>query len=186
MRREAWRLVQPALDAAKLIFIDETGFTTKMTRLYGRAPRGQRCLAAVPHGHWKTLTLVTGLRITGFDAPMTVAQPMNKAIFIEYTRQVLCPALAPGDVVVMDNLGSHKADEVREAIQAVGAELVLLPPYSPDFAPIEQAFSASKQRIRTQQPRTVKALEHAIAPMLDAFSAEQALRCFQHAGYRVY
>ena len=134
--REVWRERQPSLDPDRLVFIDETWATTNMTRRYGRAPRGQRLVAPVPHGHWKTSTFVAGLRTNGLTAPLVVDGTMNGDIFRSYVEQVLAPTLGPGDIVILDNLGSHKVAGVREAIEARGASLVYLPPYSPDLNPI--------------------------------------------------
>jgi hypothetical protein len=136
-RRRIWRAAQPFIDPGKLVFIDETGANTKMTRLYGRAPRGRRLLAAAPFGHWKTTTFVAGLRRTGLVAPMVLDGPMTGPAFLAYVQQVLIPTLAPGDIVVLDNLPAHKITNVRAAIHAAGAQFFLLPPYSPDLNPIE-------------------------------------------------
>ena len=135
-RRQAWFDGQPDLDPERLIFIDETGASTKMARLRGRAPRGQRCRASVPHGHWKTTTFVGALRLGGMTAPWVVDGPMNGEAFLVYVQEVLVPTLRPGDIVVMDNLPAHKVAGVRAPIEAVGARRRLLPPYSPDLNPI--------------------------------------------------
>jgi len=127
--RASWRAAQGALDPSRLVFIDETGASTKMARLYGRSARGSRCIAAIPHGHWKTTTFVGGLRFTGMTAPMVLDGPMDGAAFLAYVEQILGPSLRPGDVVVLDNLPAHKPHKVREAIEAAGAELRFLPPY---------------------------------------------------------
>jgi len=131
-RRQDWFDSQPDLDPAKLVFIDETGLSTKMARLRGRSPRGERCRAGIPHGHWKTTTFTGALRLTGMTAPMVLDGAMNGMAFRAYVEQVLVPTLAPGDIVVMDNLPAHKAEGVRSAIERAGAELHYLPPYSPD------------------------------------------------------
>ena len=144
VRREDWFEGQLDLDPDRLVFIDETWASTNMARRYGRAPRGERLRAGVPHGHWKTTTFVAGLRRTGMVAPWVLDGPMNGDAFTTYVTRVLVPELAPGDVVIMDNLSSHKAPAVRAAIEAAGAELMFLPPYSPDFNPIEMAFSKLK------------------------------------------
>lgn len=135
-RRLAWFEAQPDLDPEKLVFIDETGASTKMARLRGRAKRGERCRAAIPHGHWKTTTFTAGLRLGGLSAPMLLDGPMDGDAFRAYVTQVLVPELAKGDIVVMDNLPAHKVAGVRDAIEAAGANLLYLPPYSPDFNPI--------------------------------------------------
>ena len=142
--RQAWFDGQPELDPAKLVFIDETGASTKMARLHGRAPRGERCVAPVPHGHWKTTTFTAGLRLGGVIAPMVLDGAMDGDAFLAYVQQVLVPELSTGDVVVMDNLPAHKVSGVRTAIEGAGARLVYLPPYSPDFNPIEMAFSKAQ------------------------------------------
>lgn len=143
-RRRAWFDEQLDLDPQKLIFIDETGLSTKMARLRGRAIRGERCRAGVPHGHWKTTTFTGALRLTGMTAPFVYDGAMNGNVFLAYIEQVLLPTLRPGDIVVMDNLPAHKTAGVREAIERMGAKLLFLPPYSPDFNPIENAFSKLK------------------------------------------
>ena len=136
-RRWTWFEEQPDLDPARLVFIDETGATTKMARLRGRAKRGERCRAAIPHGHWKTTTFTGALRLSGMTAPMVLDGPMTGTAFVAYVEQVLVPTLSPGDIVILDNLPAHKVTGVRSAIEAVGAEVRYLPPYSPDFNPIE-------------------------------------------------
>ena len=147
-RRLAWLESQPDLDPRRLVFIDETGASTKMARLRGRSKRGQRCRAAVPHGHWKTTTFTAGLRLDGLTAPMLLDGPMNGVAFLAYVEQVLVPTLVPGDQVIMDNLPAHKVSGVKQAIEAAGATRLLLPPYSPDFNPIEQAFAKLKALLR--------------------------------------
>ena len=142
--REDWFEGQLDLDPKRLIFIDETGASTKMARLRGRARRGQRCRAAIPHGHWKTTTFTAGLRLNGLVAPMLLDGPMNGDTFLAYIEQVLVPELAKADLVIMDNLPAHKVAGVRQAIEGAGARLLYLPSYSPDFNPIEMAFSKLK------------------------------------------
>jgi transposase len=166
--------MQPDLDPARLVFIDETGATTKMARLRGRSPRGKRCRASVPHGHWKTTTLVAGLRLDGMTAPMVIDGAMNGAAFTAYAEILLAPTLRPGDVVVMDNLPAHKVKGAREAIESAGAIVLFLPPYSPDFNPIEQAFAKLKALLRKAAARTIGAIEQAIADALDAFTPRSA------------
>lgn len=165
------------------MFIDETGATTKMARLRGRSPRGERCRAAVPHGHWKTTTLVAGLRLDGITAPMVIDGAMNGEAFTAYAETLLAPTLGPGDIVVMDNLPAHKVKGVREAIERAGAILLFLPPYSPDFNPIEQAFSKLKALLRKAAARTVVTLEAAIATALDAFTPQECANYFANSGY---
>ena len=182
-RRLAWFEAQPELDPSRLVFIDETGASTRMARLRGRAPRGERCRAAIPHGHWKTTTLVAALRLEGMTAPMVIDGAMNGEAFRAWVRQMLAPSLSPGDVVVMDNLPAHKVGGVREAIEARGARLLYLPPYSPDFNPIEQAFVKLKALLRKAAARTLEGLETAIADALDAFLPAECANYFTAAGY---
>ena len=182
-RREAWFDSQLDLDPEKLVFIDETWTTTNMARKNGRAPKGERLRAGVPHGHWKTTTFVAGLRLTGMTAPMVLDGPINGQWFQAYVDQVLVPTLSPGDIVVMDNLGSHKGAGVRRAIEAQGATLLYLPPYSPDFNPIENAFSKLKAMLRKAAERTVDALWNRIAELLKEFSPTECANFFAAAGY---
>ncbi len=182
-RRRLWFDQQPDLDPERLIFIDETGVNTKMARLRGRAPRGERCRAAIPHGHWKTTTFTAGLRTSGMTAPMLLDGPMHGAAFLAYVEQVLVPELSPGDIVVMDNLPAHKVAGVRQAIEAKGARLLYLPPYSPDFNPIEMAFSKLKALLRKAAARTVDDLWDTIANCLDAFKPHECINYFAAAGY---
>ena len=165
------------------MFIDETGATTKMARLRGWAKRGQRCVAPVPHGHWKTTTFTGALRLDGMTAPMLLDGPMDREMFQAYIEQVLVPSLRRGDIVVMDNLPAHRPPDVRAAIEAAGATLVYLPPYSPDLNPIENAFSKIKAILRKQAARTIPALWHAIADALPTFTPEEAQNYFKAAGY---
>lgn len=165
------------------MFIDETGASTKMARRYGRAPRGERCRAPVPHGHWKTTTFVGALRLEGMTAPMVLDGPMHGVAFLAYVDQVLAPTLSPGDVVVMDNLPAHKLSAVRQAIERTGAELRFLPPYSPDFNPIEMAFSKMKAFLKKVAARTVDDLWQAIAKAIDLFSTTECQNYFSAAGY---
>ena len=165
------------------MFIDETWASTKMTRIHGRAPRGRRLRAAVPHAHWKTTTFIAGLRATGMMAPMVLDGPINGIAFQAYVEQVLAPELKPGDVVVMDNLGSHKMVGVRKAIEAAGARLLYLPPYSPDFNPIENAFAKLKALLRKAAERSVEGLWAAIAAAVSAFSPQEGANYFAAAGY---
>jgi hypothetical protein len=153
--RAAWKAAQPDLDPRRLVFIDETGTSTNMARLYGRGKRGQRVVGRVPWGHWKTMTFLAGLRHDAITAPFVIDCAMTRAIFQEYLRQCLVPTLAPGDIVVMDNLPAHKGGKVREIIETAGAELRYLPPYSPDLNPIEQAISrliCARQRSARSMP----------------------------------
>ena len=165
------------------MFIDETGASTKMARLYGRAPRGQRLRAGVPHGHWKTTTFVGALRRTGMTAPMVLDGPMTGAWFLVYVEQVLIPTLSPGDIVILDNLPAHKGSAIREAIETAGARLLFLPPYSPDFNPIENAFAKLKALLRRAAARTIEELWRVIGDCLDAFSPSECANYFAHTGY---
>lgn len=154
-----------------------------MVRLRGRAPRGERYRVSLPHGHWKTTTFVAGLRLSGLDAPMVIDGPINGEIFRAYVERVLVPALRPGDIVIMDNLGCHKGAAVRAAIEAAGAELRFLPPYSPDFNPIEMAFSKLKALLRKAATRTRDAFWAAVGIALDAFTNTECTNYFTAAGY---
>lgn len=182
-RRKAWFDSQLDLDPEKLVFIDETWTTTNMAPKNGRASKGERLRAGVPHGHWKTTTFVAGLRLTGMTAPMVLDGPINGQWFRAYVDQVLVPTLSPGDIVVMDNLGSHKCAGVRQAIEAVGATLLYLPPYSPDFNPIENAFSKLKALLRKAAERTVEGLWNRIGELLKEFAPTECANFFAAAGY---
>jgi len=154
-----------------------------MARRHGRAPKGERLRVGIPHGHWKTTTFVAGLRLNGLAAPFVIDQPINRHIFETYIERVLVPDLRPGDVVIMDNLSSHKGPAVRMMIEAAGAQLLYLPPYSPDFNPIENAFAKLKARLRKVAARTIPTLWDAIASLLDAVSPIEAANFFRNAGY---
>lgn len=182
-KRAAWFARQPDLDPAKLVFLDETGASTKMARLRGRSRKGKRCRGAVPHGHWKTTTLVAGLRLSGITAPGIVDGAMDGEMFAIYAEHFLAPTLSEGDIVILDNLPAHKVAGARAAIEAVGATMLFLPPYSPDFNPIEQAFAKIKAILRKAAARTVETLETAIASALDAFGAEECANYFANSGY---
>lgn len=156
-----------------------------MARLRGRAPRGERCRAAVPHGHWKTTTFTAGLRLDGMVAPWLLDGPMDGEAFLVYVRRVLVPTLVPGDIVVMDNLPAHKVAGVREAIEAAGAKLQYLPPYSPDFNPIEQAFAKLKAFLRKFAARNIPDLWDAVAEALDTLHPDECVNYFAHAGYEL-
>jgi transposase len=182
-RRQTWFDQQPDLPPERLIFIDETGASTKMARRYGRAPRGERCRAPVPHGHWKTTTFVGALRLDGMTAPMVLDGAMHGAAFLAYVEQLLVPTLKPGDIVVMDNLPAHKPLAVRKAIENAGAELRFLPPYSPDFNPIEMAFSKLKAVLKKTAARTKDDLWNAIATAIDTFTPTECEHYFAAAGY---
>jgi transposase len=166
-----------------LVFIDETSAVTNMARRYGRCPRGQRLVAAVPHGHWKTTTFVAGLRHDRVSAPCVLDGAMTGAVFRAYVEQFLAPELEAGDIVVMDNLQAHKVAGVREAIKGAGATLLYLPPYSPDLNPIEQLFAKLKALLRKAAARTVDALWHTIGDVLNAFSSIECANYLANAGY---
>lgn len=165
------------------MFIDETGLSTKMARLRGRAPRGERCRAGVPHGHWKTTTFTGALRLTGMTAPFVYDGAMNGNVFLAYVEQVLVATLSKGDTVIMDNLPAHKAAGVRDAIEAAGARLLYLPPYSPDFNPIENAFSKLKALMRAKAERTIAGLWDTVGAVLECFTPDECENYFKAAGY---
>ena len=182
-RRLAWAGARPDLDPNKLVFVDETGASTKMARLYGRSKRGTRCRAPIPHGHWKTTTFTAGLRLSGLTAPMVLDGPMNGAAFLAYVEQVLAPTLSPGDIVIMDNLPAHKPLAIKRAIEKARAELRFLPPYSPDFNPIELAFAKFKAILRKAAARTIDDLWRVIAEALPNFTPAECANYFTAAGY---
>ena len=165
------------------MFIDETWASTKMARTHGRALRGERLRSPIPHGHWKTTTFVAALRNSGMVAPMVLDGPINGVAFQAYIDQVLVPEIRPGDIVIMDNLGSHKGPGVRAAIEAAGASLLYLPPYSPDFNPIENAFAKLKAMLRKAAARTVEGLWNTIGHIVDAFTPDECANYFAAAGY---
>lgn len=182
-KRDEWKAAQPALDPAKLVFVDETWASTNMARTHGRCPVGERLVMAVPHGHWKTTTFVAALRSDGLTAPTVVDGPMTGDVFAAYAEQQLVPTLRPGDIVVMDNLACHKRPGVRAAIEAAGCELRLLPPYSPDLNPIEKAFSKLKAKLRAAGKRTVEALWDYLGKVLDEFLPAECRNYFASCGY---
>lgn len=165
------------------MFIDETWAKTNMTRMHGRCRRGVRLLGKVPHGHWRTLTFLAALRHDRVTAPCVVDGPINGAVFLAYVLQILIPTLEPGDVVVMDNLGSHKSAAVRASIRAAGARLIFLPPYSPDLNPIEQVFAKLKTLLRKAAKRTVEATWTCIGSLIDQFPPDECAAYLRHAGY---
>jgi transposase len=165
-----------------LIFLDESGTTTEMTRRYGRGPVGERVTDSTP-GNWRTLTLLGAISINGWVASMTIEAPTDGNVFLAYLEHVLCPQLKPGQVVVMDNLSAHKVEGVRELIQATGATLRYLPPYSPDFNPIELCWAQVKQHLRALKARSVVTLEAAIDTAMKSFIPSQAIGYFRHCGY---
>ena len=165
------------------MFVDETGAKTNMTRLYGRAEGGQRVVDAAPHGHWGTTTLLSSIRLDGSAAPMVIEGSTDADVFREYVRQVLVPSLRPGDIVVLDNLSPHKNAEVEAAIRAVGADVWFLPPYSPDFNPVEQLWSKVKAFLRALKARTLDAPIEGIRDALRQVTTTDALGWFAHCGY---
>jgi transposase len=167
----------------RFVFIDETWVTTNMTRLSGRALQGQRLVDAVPHGHWKTTTFIAALRTTGLTAPMVIDGAINGDLFCAYVEQILVRELREGDIVVLDNLSSHKRQEARAAIEAVGARIVFLPPYSPDFNPIENVFAKLKRLVRTAKKRTLDELWSFLGKAIDAFAPSECLNYLRHCGY---
>jgi transposase len=182
-RRARWKAYQGRLDPARLVFIDETWAKTNMTRLRGWAPRGDRLLGKVPHGNWRTLTFLAALRCDRIDAPCVIDGPINGDSFRAYVEQLLLPTLRPGDIVIIDNLGSHKAKAIRRALRAVGAKLFFLPPYSPDLNPIEQVFAKLKTLLRKAAERTVEATWKRIGSLLQHFTPQECTNYFRNAGY---
>jgi transposase len=181
--RKKWREQQPEWDVQRLVFIDETGLNTKMTRLYGRAQTSDRCVTAVPFGHWHTNTFIAALRVGKITAPWLLDGAMNGDSFLAYLKQVLAPTLHPGDIVVCDNLSCHKVAGVAEVIETTGACLRYLPPYSPDLNPIEMAFSKIKALMRKAAARDFKQLLQALAQILYAFDPTQCRNFFKQAMY---
>jgi transposase len=165
------------------VFIDETWAKTNMTRTHGRSLRGERLVAKVPHGQWRTLTFIAALRHDRITAPIVFDQPINGETFTAYVEQALLPTLTPGDVVVLDNLGSHKGKAVRQAIRKAGAHLLFLPPYSPDLNPIEQMFSKLKALLRKADERSIDATWKRIGSLLDCFSADECTNYLLNSGY---
>ena len=176
--------MKPGLDATRLVFLDETWTKTNMTRLRGRAPRAERLFGRVPWGHWKTTTFLAGLRHDRIVAPLVLDGPINGAAFRAYVEQFLAPTLSQGDIVVADNLGSHKVAGIREAIEARGAIFVHLPAYSPDQKPIEQFFAKLKAHIRRIAPRSREALWQTIADVIDLCSPAECNNYLANCGYR--
>ena len=171
------------MDPARFVFIDETGTATNMARRYGRCPSDERLVAAVPQGHWSTTTFVAGLRQSGVIAPLVLDGPMTGPAFKAYVEQFLAPALRPGDVIVLDNLAAHKVDGVHQAIAAVGASVLYLPPYSPDLNPIEQLFAKLKALLRKTAARAKDALWTAIGNVLESFPPNECANYLAHCGY---
>src|SRR5260370_27144790 len=181
--RRRWMREQGMFDPARLVFIDETCTGTAMVRLRGRSPRGERLIGYAPHGHWKTITFVAGLRLRKMSAPFVLEGPMNGPMFLAYVKQCLAPTLKRGDIVVMDNLPVHKVAGVQHAIAAVGATLLYLPPYSPDLNPIEMAFSKLKAHLRKAAEHTFPGLLARMCGVVSAFSPQECRNFLPHAGY---
>ena len=182
-RREQWKKYQGRLDPRRLVFIDETWAKTNMTPIRGWSRRGEKLVARAPFGRWRTLTFLAALRHDRIDAPCVLDGPINGQLFTAWVEQFLVPTLKPGDIVIMDNLGSHKGKAVRKAIRAAGAKLFFLPPYSPDLNPIEQVFAKLKLLLRKAAERTVDATWKRIGSLLDAFPPHECANYLRNSGY---
>jgi transposase len=174
---------QPALDPERLVFLDETWASTNMARRLGRCARGLRLLVPIPHGHWKITTLIAGLRTTGITAPYVLDGAINGPIFLAYVEQILAPTLDAGDILILDNLSSHKVAGIREAIEARGARILYLPPYSPDLNPIEKAFAKLKALLRKAAERTRDGLWNTIGRIIELYKPNECRNLFKEAGY---
>jgi transposase len=182
-RRVRWRRHQGRLDPTRLVFIDETWAKTNMAPLRGWCDRGKRLVSKVPHGHWQTMTFIAALRHDRISAPCVIDGPINGDYFLAYVTQNLVPTLNPGDIVIMDNLGSHKGRAVRNAIRATGAHLLFLPPYSPDLNPIEQVFAKLKALLRKAKERSVDTTWRRLGTLLDRFAPSECANYLRNAGY---
>lgn len=182
-RRAQWKKYQGRFDPARFVFIDETWAKTNMTRSHGRCRKGQRLIDKVPQGRWRTLTFLAALRYDRLTAPFVLDGPIDSESFLAYVEQVLTPTLSPGEIVIMDNLGSHKSHAVRQAIRKTGARLFFLPPYSPDLNPIEQVFAKLKTLLRKAAERTVEAACQRIAALLNEFTPTECYNYLANAGY---
>lgn len=182
-RRERWRRHQRRVDPRRLVFIDETWAKTNMAPLRGWSTCGKRLIGKVPHGHWKTMTFIAALRHDRIDAPCVLDGPINGASFLAYVEQFLVPTLQPGDIVIMDNLGSHKGRAVREAIRSVGAHRLFLPPYSPDLNPIEQVFAKLKVLLRKAGERTLEATWRRIGTLIERYAPAECANYIRNCGY---
>ena len=182
-RRARWKAYQGRIAPERLVFIDETWVKTNMAPLRGWGPRSKRLKAYAPFGHWKTLTFIAALRHDRIEAPWVIDGPINGELFLLYVEKILAPTLSPGDVVVLDNLGSHKARAARAAVRARGAHLIFLPPYSPDLNPIEQVFAKLKHLVRKAQPRSVEDTWRRVGQLLDLFSPAECANYLVNAGY---
>jgi transposase len=183
-RRQQWVKYQGRVDARSLVFLDETWTKTNMAPLRGWSPSGTRLKAKVPHGHWKTMTFLAALRHDRIEAPWLIDGPINGERFRLYLERVLLPTLKPGDILIMDNLGSHKGKAVRRMIRSAGARLIFLPKYSPDLNPIEQVFSKLKHELRSAAARSADTVCDAIGQILPTFSPQECANYFRNAGYR--
>jgi transposase len=181
--RRAWTEAQPAMDLERLVFIDETWAATNMTRSYGRAPKGCRCVDSAPLGDWQTTTFIAALRRHQLTAPMVVDGPMDGELFLAWIEQFLCPTLQPGDVVILDNLSSHKVDGVQQAVTLAGARVLYLPPYSPDLNPIEKLFSKLKTLLRKAALRASEELWTEIGVLINTITASECANYFASSGY---
>jgi transposase len=183
--RRQWHDTLTLHDARGYVFLDESGVTTDLIRRYGRSPRGLRLRDYAPYGHWQTHTVIAALRVDGLHAPAVFDGPIDNPSFLAYVEQVLAPTLRPGDVVVLDNLAMHKQPEVQAAIERVGARLRFLPPYSPDFNPIELAFAKLKAFLRAARPRSFDQVVELVAIALQFFTPHECFNFVRHCGYRV-
>lgn len=185
LERAFWQALQPLWDPARVVFVDETSLNTAMARLSGWGTRGMRVLDRIPQSQWETTTLVLAMRQSGVRAPMVTAGAMTGELFLAYVTGFLCPALGPGDLVIWDNLSVHQVAGVREAIEARGATLQALPPYSPDFNPIERVFAKLKAQLRRARERTTETLCKTLGKRLDEFPSQECANLIQGAGYGV-
>jgi putative transposase len=182
-RRAQWQAYQPRIDPARLVFIDETWTKTNMAPLRGWAPRGERLRAKVPHGHWNTMTFIAALRHDRIEAPWLLDRPINAERFQAYVENILVPTLRRGDLVIVDNLQSHKRKAIRKALRQVGAKLIFLPKDSPDLNPIEQVFAKLKHLLRKAAARSNDAVCNAIATLLGSYTEEECANYFKNSGY---
>ena len=182
-KRARWKANQGKIDPSRLVFIDETWIKTNMAPLRGWGTRGQRLEATAPYGHWTTMTFIAALRHDRISAPWVIDGPINGELFTLYVEKVLVPTLAKGEIVILDNLGSHKGKPARDAIRAKGAHLFFLPPYSPDLNPIEQVFAKIKHLLRAAQPRDVEATWRKVGDLLNLFSKDECANYFTNSGY---
>jgi transposase len=183
--RARWHAWLPWREMDQYVFLDECGVTTDLIRRYGRSPRGQRLRDHAPCGHWETHTVIAGLRLEGLTAPAVFNGAIDSPSFIAYVEQVLTPTLRPGDVVVLDNLAVHRQPEVFQLIESVGAMVRFLPPYSPDFNPIEQAFAKLKAFLRAARPRSFDQVNHLVATALTLFTPTECANYIRNCGYRI-